>query len=153
MFVVIVEILLFANELVDVDAIIDLFNRRVWDTEVESLREGATSPVLTGNGGCGRPFVRNAVVGFFNGVEDGNFERFIFILVITVGFDLTEFDAILFVLFDVSERFSRNVGDERGKSVSSKWSESDFDVVDNELALLWSTWINKKNTFIKIWIE
>jgi hypothetical protein len=63
------------------------------------------------------------VVGFFNGVgfvEDGNFERFIFILVITVGFDLTEFDAILFVLFDVSERFSRNVGDERGKSVSSK---------------------------------
>jgi hypothetical protein len=83
--------------------------------------------------------VRNVAVGFFNGVEfveDGNFERFIFIFVITVGLDLTEIDEDLFVLFDVSERFSRNIGDERGKSVSSKLSESDFDATDNELALL-----------------
>jgi hypothetical protein len=132
--------LLLLNELVDVDGTIDLFNKRVWDIDVESLREGATRPFLTGNGGCGRPFVRNVVAGFFNDVEfveGGNFERFIFILVITVGLDLlTEFVGSLFVLFDVSERFSRNVGDERGKSVSSKLSESDFDATDNELALL-----------------
>ncbi len=134
--IIIVEILLLLNELLDVDETIGLFCKRVWDIDVESLREGATSPLLTGNGGCGRPFVRNAVVGFFNGVEDGNFERFIFILVITVGLDLTEFDGGLFVLLDVSERPSRKVDDEREKSVSSKLSESDFDATDNELALL-----------------
>jgi hypothetical protein len=121
-----------------VDGTIDLFIERVCDTDVESLREGATSPFLTGNGGCGRPLVRNVVVDFFNGVgfvEDGNFERFIFILVITIGLDLTGFDGILFVLLDVLERPSRNVGDGRGKSVSSKLKESDFDAADNELAL------------------
>ncbi len=139
--VVIVEIFVLVKEFVDVDGTIDLFIKRAWDIDVESLREGATSPLLTGIGGCGRPLVRNVAVGFFNGVEfveDGNFERFIFIFVITVGLDLTEIDEDLFVLFDVSERFSRNIGDERGKSVSSKLSESDFDATDNELALLWS---------------
>jgi hypothetical protein len=131
--------LLLFNELFDVDGTIDLLSERVWDIDVESLREGATSPLLTGNGGCARPFVRNVVVGFFNGVkfvEDGNFDRFIFIFVITIGLDLTGFDdGSLVVLFDISERPSRNVGDGRGKSVSSKLSESDFDVTDNELAL------------------
>jgi hypothetical protein len=53
----------------------------------------------------------------------------------TVGLDLFEFDEILFVLFDVSDRPPRNVGDGRGKSVSSKFSESDLDAADNELAL------------------
>lgn len=131
------EILLLVKEFVDVDGTIDLFNKRVCDIDVESLSEGATSPLLTGVGGCGRPFVRNVVEGFFNGValvDDGNFERVI--LLSTVGFDLIEPDESLFVLFDVSERLSRNVDDERGKSVSSKLRESDFDATDNELALL-----------------
>jgi hypothetical protein len=128
-----VTILLLFNELFDIDGTIDLFNKRVWDIDVESLREGATSPLLIGTGGCGRPFVRNIVVGFFNGVEDdGSFNRLILILVITVGLDLTTFE----VLFDVSVRPSRNVGDGRGKSVLSfKLSRSDFDAPDKVLAL------------------
>ena len=56
-------------------------------------------------------------------------------IVITVGFDLTEFNEVLFLLVDGSERFSRNVDDVKGKSVSSKLSESDFDATDNELLL------------------
>ena len=136
--VVVDEILLLFNELIDVDGTIDLLIERVCDIDVESFSEGAIRPFLTGNGGCGRPFVRNVVVDFLTDVEfvdDGNFERFIFILVITTGLDLTRFDGILLVLFDGLERPSRNVGDGRGKSVSSKLNESDFDVTDNELAL------------------
>lgn len=134
------DILLLVKEFVDVDETRDLLSKRVWDIDVESLSEGATSPLLTGVGGCGRPFVRNVVGGFFNGVElfdEGNFERVI--LFNTVGLVLTELDDSFVDLFDVSERFSRNVGDERGKSVSSKLSESDFDATDKELALRWST--------------
>jgi len=55
---------------------------------------------------------------------------FIFIVLITVGLDLTVFVGLLDFL-----RLLRNVGDGREKSVSSKLIESDFDVIDNELAL------------------
>jgi hypothetical protein len=48
----------------------------------------------------------------------------IFILVFTIAFDLI-----------VLLRLSKKVDDGREKSVSSKLSESDFDVIDNELAL------------------
>jgi hypothetical protein len=58
---------------------------------------------------------------------------FIFILLITVGLDLTVLVSLLDFL-----RLLRNVGDGREKSVSSKLIESDFDVIDNELALRWS---------------
>jgi hypothetical protein len=52
-----------------------------------------------------------------------------------VGLDLFEFEEILLALFDVSDRFPRNAGEGRGKSVSSKFNESVLDVADNELAL------------------
>ena len=144
---VVVAILLLVNELVEVDEIMDLFNERAWEIDVDSLSDGATSPLLIGIGGCGRPLVRNVVLGFFNDVEfvvDGNFERFIFILVMTVGLDLFKLEEILLAVFDASDRFPRNVGVGRGKSVSSKFNESVFDVADNELALRWSRWKEKQ---------
>lgn len=134
----IVEILLFANELFDVDEARDLFNGRASDTDVDSLSDGATSPLFGGTGGCGRPLARNVAAGFFNAailVDDGTFDRLKFIVLTTVGFDFIEVIGIDFVLTDVSDKPSRNVGDGRGKSESSKFNESDFDVTDNELTL------------------
>lgn len=138
-----VGILVLFNEFVEIEGTIDLFKLRVWVIEVESLRDGAINPLFIGRGGCGRPLVRKFVLGFFNDVErvnvvDGNFERFIFILVMIVGLDFTVFDGSLFVEVDVSGRSARKVGDGRGKSVSSRFKESDFDAIDNELALRWS---------------
>jgi hypothetical protein len=50
--------------------------------------------------------------------------------VFTIDFDLIRF-VVLFVLV----RLSRKVDDGGEKSVSSKFNESDFDVIDNKLAL------------------
>ncbi len=78
---------------------------------VESLNERGLGPFLLDNEDCGW----NDVVGFFiNGDGGGCFERLVF-----NGLDLL-----------------RKVVDGREKSVSSKLSESDFDAIDNELALL-----------------
>jgi hypothetical protein len=99
---------------------------RIGDTGFESLRDGEVTPVLAGCCCCW-VFVRNddVVVGFF--------KRLIFIFVITDGLDLT-----VFVILLVSWRVLRKVGVGRERSVSSKFRESDFDVVDNELALRYS---------------
>jgi len=140
-------ILLFVNEFIEGDGTIVLFVKRVCDTDDESLSVGVASPLLAGIGGCGRLLVRNDVVGFLSDVDavvvvEGNFERFIFIfiLVITVDFGLMEVKEDFGLIFvEVSEIWSRNVGDVRGKSVSSKLRESDFDATDNELLLRWSS--------------
>lgn len=104
---------------------------------MDNFREGAIKALFIGKGGWARPFVRGAVLGFFNdvGVDGGNFERFIFILEMTVGFDFVALDGILWFEFDESVRSLRNPGDGRGKSVSSKFNESDFEATDKELAL------------------
>lgn len=137
-------ILLFVNEFIEGDGTIVLFVKRVCDTDDESLSAGVATPLLTGIGGCGRLLVRNDVVGFLSDVDgvvvvaESNFERFIFIfiLVITVDFGLMEVkEDFGLICVEVSETLSRNVGDVRGKSVSSKLRESDFDATDNELLL------------------
>ena len=132
------EVFLLVNELFDVDETRDLFNGRASDTDVDSLIDGGTRPLFSGTGGCGRPLARNVVDGFFNAailVDDGSFVRLKFIVLTTVGFDFVKVVGIDFVLMDVSDKPSRNVGDGRGKSESSRFNESDFDVTDNELTL------------------
>lgn len=146
----ILEILLLLRELLEIDGTMVLFNPRVWDNDVDNFKEGAIKGVLIGKGGWARPLVRGVVVGFFNDdtVGGGNFGRFIFILVMTVGLDFVAWDGVLWVEFDDSVRSLRNPGDGRGKSVSSKFNESDFEATDKELALRWSRW--KKNEWIEM---
>jgi hypothetical protein len=102
---------------------------------VESLNEGGVSPFLIDNEDGGWGLLRNDVVGFFNngGGGGGCFERLIFILLLIIGLDLIWLVNLLL----------RKVDDGREKSVSSKLNESDFDAIDNELAL-WRSILKKK---------
>lgn len=98
----------------------------------EGLREGGGSPFLIDNEDWDWGVGRNDSEGFFSG-NGGCFEALIFVGVFTIDLDLIRF-VVLFVLV----RLSRKVDDGGEKSVSSKFNESDFDVIDNKLALRWS---------------